>query len=204
MTFPPPSNTSPKPVLLVADNGSGGYSDLTSAAGTPSASATTVQGIGYASEAQFTRPNDTTPYSARDVVGPAVTGNLAFAAAGPAGGGKVLIDRVTLRLDRNSVASGMAGFRLHLYSSGPTALADNAAYNLISADRAKYLGCIELPTPIDNGDTIWADTEAMGLPVRMQLTVPSGGALVGVLETLGAYTPEAQTVNTVGLHGMLV
>lgn len=153
-----------------------------------------VEGAGYSSSASFTRPNTTPTLSALDVVGTSPAANLTFSDIGPAAGGKVVIVYAALRIDVAAVAAGMTQFRLHLYSSAPTAIADDAAYNLPSADRDKYLGYIELPTPVDLGDTIFAGTEEGYYPVRKEITVPSGGAIYGILQTVGSYAATAQAV----------
>jgi hypothetical protein len=168
----------------------------------------TVTGVGYAASFTQTRPNDTAPYTALDVVGESPAENLEFAGIGPeaegAVNGKVVITHVALRMDRNSVPAGMTQFRLHLFNAAPTAIADNAAFNLIAADRAAYQGYIEIPTPLDLGDTIYNDTEGGYYPVRKEVTVNSMGNLYGVLQTVGAYTPAAQTTFNVALKAVSI
>ncbi len=163
-----------------------------------------TQGQGFSSSANFTRPNNATPLTALDVVGTDPATNLSFADAGPAAGGKVVITYASLRIDVAAVAAGITQFRLHLYNAAPTAIADNAAFNLPSADRDKYLGYIELPTPVDLGDTIFSGTEEGYYPVRKEIVVPSGGVLYGLLQTVGAYTPTAQSVYTIKIKSVAV
>jgi hypothetical protein len=119
-------------------------------AGSPATGVSTTQGIGYSSSASKTRPNDTTAYAALDVIAESdSTGTVwTFANIGPSGGGKVLLTRAWIRIDVNAIPSGMGAFRVELYSTAPTAINDNAAYNLPSGDRAKYLGYVEIPTPL--------------------------------------------------------
>ena len=168
----------------------------------------TVTGVGYAASFEQTRPNDTTPYTALDVVGESPAENMEFGGIGPeaegAVNGKIIITHVALRMDRNSVPAGMTQFRLHLFNGAPTAIADNAAFNLAAADRTNYQGYIEIPTPLDLGDTIYNDTEGGYYPVRKEVTVNSIGNLYGVLQTVGAYTPAAQTNFTVSLKAVSV
>ena len=112
-------------------------------------------GGGYTSVVNVTRPGNTTPYDALDVVG-ATEAALTFENIGPAGG-HIFITDVDLRIDINAVTSGMAAWRLHLYSATPgSGLDDNAAFNLAAGDRATYLGYIDLPVPVDMGDTIFS------------------------------------------------
>lgn len=155
----------------------------------------------YTSSASFTRPNDTTPYSANDVIG-AATGSTAaveFAAVGPSGG-EILIQSASYRVDVTSVPSGMSTMRLHLYSATPgSALGDNAAWDLPSGDRASYLGYVDIGTPVDLGSTLWVETHNIGKRVKLADGVTS---LYGYLVTVGAFTPTAQAVKTIRLHTM--
>jgi hypothetical protein len=174
-----------------------------SAAGTSSSSVVTTQGVGYSSSASKTRPNDTNAYAALDVIAEATSGATVwtFSNIGPSGGGQLIIDAIQLRIDVAAIPSGMGGFRLHLYSTSPTAIDDNAAYNLPSADRGKYLGFAELTTPLDLGDTLWSASEEQFYQIRKQVTAASG-TLYGILQTINAYTPTASAVYTVSLHAV--
>lgn len=157
----------------------------------------------YAASASKTRPNDTTAYAALDVIAESASAGTVwtFAGIGPSGGGKVTINQLTLKVDVSDVPAGMAQFRLHLYSSSPTAINDNATFNLPSGDRAKYLGYIQTPIPIDLGDTLWSATEDLAAPVRKQVVLESS-TVYGILQTVGAFTPTAQAVKTLTLHSV--
>src|SRR5690348_3239263 len=90
------------------------------------------------------RPNDTTAYTANDVV----LGVLTFR-AGQLRWEEVVTD-ARLEIDASSVPSGMTSFRLYLYRGSPaSALADNAAFDLSSGDRASYIDYIDLGSPAD-------------------------------------------------------
>jgi hypothetical protein len=69
----------------------------------------------------------------------------------------------------------------------PSALADNAAWDLPSGDRASYVGSIALGTVVDVGSTLYV--EQTGL--TKQIIVPAGGSLFGYLVTNGAFTATA-------------
>jgi hypothetical protein len=88
----------------------------------------------------------------------------------------------------------MSSFRLHLYNAAPTAIADNVAFNLISADRAKYMGYIDVDTIVDMGDTLWGQVDNVNLLCKTLSTT-----IYGVLETKGAFTPSSGTIKTVSL-----
>lgn len=154
--------------------------------------------------ASITRPDNTDAYTANDVISNSTSAPtvMTFSNVLPtdynsASGSGFTILGVRLRIDANAVPSGMAGFRLHLYNAAPTAINDNAAFNLPSADRSKYLGYITISTPVDIGDTLWAEDDN----VNFSGALASGStSLYGILETLGAFTPSSQTVKTITIN----
>jgi hypothetical protein len=160
---------------------------------------TSVTTPGLSANASQTRPANTTAYTAGDVVGAAVTANISFGEFAGIASGAVILMGAWLRIDKNAVPTGMGAFRLHLYNAAPTAIADNAAFNVIAADRTKYLGYIDLPTPIDLGDTLWSQVENVNKKVKLA----SGSKyLYGVLQTVAGYTPASGDVLAVGLEGL--
>lgn len=129
----------------------------------------------------FTRPANVTAYTALDVVGGAIT----FTAIG-ASGGHVLLTEAHLRLDIAAIPSGMTSFRLYLYDvTPPSAIADNAAFDIASGDRASYLGYIDLGTVQDIGSTL------LTAPINPALQIKLNGSanVFGYLVTAGAFTP---------------
>jgi len=158
-----------------------------------------VNSPGFVSSASTTRPNDTTPYTALDVVDGASPANLTFSNVGAVAGGHIFITGASIRIDVAAVPAGMSSFRVHLFDAAPTAIADNAAFNLIAADRAKYLGFIEIGTPLDLGDTLFGRTDNMNFKTKL---ATASTTLYGQLQTVGAFTPAAETVKTITLHGI--
>ena len=155
---------------------------------------------GYSASAAKTRPNDTTAYAAGDVVAESASAGTVwtFASIGPSAG-RILITAASLRVDVSSVPSGMGAFRLHLYDASPTAINDNAAFDLPSGDRSKYLGFIELSTPEDLGATLWIEDTTVRKQVKL---AASSTSLFGILETRAAFTPTAQAVKTINLSAI--
>ena len=155
-------------------------------------SSLTVDGKAYRSTATITRPSNTTAYTAGDVVGD--TGGsaiLTLTSAGPSGG-FVLIQSMSLVFSDSTVPSGMGAFRVHLYSASPTAIADNAPFDLVSGERASYLGFVDLAAPQDLGSTIYTQVDYPGRLVKLAAASTS---LFAEIETRGAYTPvSASTV----------
>ena len=137
---------------------------------------------GFASSATFT------PAAAAYLANDVIEGAKAFALVGPTSGGAIIITNTRLRVDAAAVISGETSYTLQLYTvTPPSALADNAAWDLPSGDRASYVGAIALGTVVDVGSTLWV--EQTGL--TKQITVPSGGSLFGYLVTNGAFTAAA-------------
>jgi hypothetical protein len=151
-------------------------------------SSLTVDGKAYRSTVAFNRPSNTTAYTAGDVVG--ATGGSAIhtlTTAGPSGG-YVLIQSIAMVTHDTSVPSGMASFRIHFYNASPTAIADNAAFDLLTADHGKYLGYVDLPAPQDFGSSIYTQTDYPGRLVKL---AASSTSLFIEIETKGAFTPAS-------------
>ena len=152
----------------------------------------TVDGKAYRTTVTITRPSNTTAYTAGDVVGD--TGGSAIITLGSIGpsGGYVLIQSVSLVFSDSSVPAGMGAFRLHLYQASPTAIADNAAFDLVSGERATYMGFIDLPAPTDFGSSLYTQVDYPGRLVKL---ASASTTLYAELETRGAYTPvSASTI----------
>lgn len=152
-------------------------------------SSITVDGKAYRSVVSFARPSNTTAYSAGDVIGATGSAIHTLASAGPSGG-LVLVQGVELLIGATSVPAGMGSFRVHLYSASPTAIADNAAFDLVSGDRAAYLGYIDLGTPQDLGSTIYSQTEYVGRLIEL---ASASTTLYAQLETRNGFTPASGT-----------
>lgn len=156
-----------------------------------------VNSKAYRAAVTITRPSNTTAYTAGDVIGVADSGTPANAGSavitlpsiGPSGG-YVLIQSVRLLIGNTSVPSGMGGFRLHFYTAAPTAILDNAAFDLVSGEVANYAGFVDLPTPQDFGSTLFAQADYPGTLIKLASGQTS---LWAELETRGAFTPASGT-----------
>jgi hypothetical protein len=155
-------------------------------------STVTVDGKAYRSTVSITRPSNTTAYTAGDVVGD--TGGsaiLTLSNIGPSAG-FILIQSAALIFSDSSVPSGMGAFRIHFYSASPTAIADNAPFDLVSGDRALYMGYVDLSAPQDLGSTIYTQVDYPGRLIKLATASTS---LFTQIETRNAYTPvSASTV----------
>ena len=153
----------------------------------------------YAAAVTITRPANQTPYTAVDVVG-ATAAAITFPSMGPSGK-EILITSVSLEIDTTAIPSGMTSFKLALYSvTPPSALADNAPWDLPSGDRASFLGIFSLGTPVDLGSTLYVEISG----VNKQVTL-AGTNLFGYLITDGGFTPAANSeVYRITLHSVAV
>jgi hypothetical protein len=148
-----------------------------------------VDGRAYRSVVSFNRPGNASGYTAGDVVGGATSAIHTFSGVGPSGG-SVLAQSASLLIGKTAVPSGMTGFRLHLFNSSPSAVADNAVFNVASGEIDAYMGYVDFPTPIDMGDVLFAQVDYIG----RQLKLASGQtSIFAELETRGAYTPASGT-----------
>lgn len=162
----------------------------------------TALGVGFSASVSQTRPNDTSAYTARDVIGTSTstTAALEFAGMAPPGGGKIMITSARLSVNASTKPSGMGTFFLALYSATPaSALGDNAAWDIPSGDRATFLGKLALGSPEDEGSTLFIETD--GLNKQITLT---GSSLFAYLVTEGGFTPTAQTVKKIDLSAVFL
>jgi hypothetical protein len=160
-------------------------------------SSLTVDGKAYRTTATITRPSNTTAYTAGDVVGD--TGGsaiISLTAAGPTAG-FVIIQSISLVFSDSTVPSGMGAFRIHLYSASPTAIADNAPFDLVSGERANYMGFVDLAAPQDLGSTIYTQVDYPGRLVKLAAASTS---MFAEIETRGAYTPVSASTVTLRVN----
>lgn len=166
----------------------------------PASDATfTLASTGYSAAVTLTRTADTNAYAAGDVVGAATgsTAALQFSSMGPSGG-RIMITSVSIEIDASAIISGETSYTLYLYNvTPPSALGDNAAFDLPSGDRASFLGSINLGTPVDLGSTLFLATDAVNKQIKL-----SGTSLFGYLVTTGAYTPTSARVYVVTIHAV--
>lgn len=151
----------------------------------------------FSAAVTLTRTNDTNVYAANDIIGAATgsTAALTFTTMGPATQ-DVIITSAALQINVTAVVAGMTSYRLYLYNvTPPSALGDNAPFDLPAGDRASYLGYIDLGTPVDLGSTLYVESNGIQKQVKL-----SSANLYGYLVTAGTWTPAASTVFVVTLH----
>ena len=141
--------------------------------------------------AEFTRPGDTAPYGAGDIVSNSTSATtlLTLTNALRVAGGSGYIVRASLTTDKKSITPRI---RVHLFNaSDPTVAADNANHKELYADASKRLGFFDLPTMATAADASSSDmSRAMDNTVRHAVVAAAGSRnLYALLETLDAFTP---------------
>lgn len=138
----------------------------------------------FSTATTITRPANVTAYSAGDVVGGAIT----FANMGTSGG-RIMLTSSQLEIDIAAIPAGMSNFYLALYNvTPPSALADNAPFDIPSGDRASFLGIVQLGTPVDYGSTLYVEQNVVNKQIKL-----AGTNLFGYLVTVAGYTPAANS-----------
>jgi hypothetical protein len=132
------------------------------------------------SRVTFTAGLTATPYTAGDVVGGAIQ-IKEFTA-----GSEIIVTSAWLMAHiAANPSSAMTSFRLHLYrKTPPSALADNAVFDIPSGDREAYIGYVDIGTIADLGSTLFVQATQLNEPYLL-----NGTGLFGYLVTAAAYTP---------------
>ena len=140
----------------------------------------------------FTRPNDTTAYTAGDLVANNATAGSVVAMSWIVRRDAQAYNLAGVRLRKSGNTATNASFRLHFYTAVPTvANGDNGA--LAATQTANYVGNVSV-TLIGGNDG--ASNVAMASPALPFVLTPVSGVrtIYGLIEATGAYTPAAQEV----------
>jgi len=140
---------------------------------------------------EFTRPSDTTQYTAGDVVSNSTSSTTIITFQG-----NILKEAFTTgkslqvknaQLTKSTTATTNAAFRLYLYSSGVTAAADNAAFNLQYANKHVRVGYIDFTcTTGGSGTSDCAESITTDVNLNIKLLQDN---LYGILVAQLGYTP---------------
>lgn len=143
--------------------------------------------------ASFTRPANTTAYTALDVVG-ATAAALTF----PSGGGPGSMFSITgFEVQVNQATVTATVFRLHLYSvTPPSAIADNAAFDLPTGDQPYYLGYIDSAASVDHG----AANTAVSAFLDKGIRAAESASIFGYLQAITGFTPESAITGSVHIY----
>lgn len=156
-----------------------------------------IDDVGAGVAVTLTRTSDTNAYLANDVIGAATgsTAALSFANVGPSGR-EVMLTSASLKINATAVISGETSYNLYCYPvTPPSALGDNAPFDIPSGDQATAIYKIPLGTPVDEGSTLLVQSDS----INKQITL-SGTGIFCYLVTVGAYTPTSARVYVLNLH----
>lgn len=147
----------------------------------------------------FTRPADTNPYQAGDLVANDIVAGsvvpLSWTAARVAAG-SCYVRRV--RLFKSSPVTTDAIFRVHLYSAAPASITNGDNEPFLTSG-ANYCGAVDIQSYETFTDGAWAD----GVPItgaEINVVLPAGQLVYGLLEALSTYAPGSAEQFTVMLE----
>jgi hypothetical protein len=163
------------------------------------ANGATVQRVALATDS----PPGTAAYSASATFTPAAASHTAgdvngaaaeFALVAPSAG-RIIITSASLEIDGGTAEA--TAWTLYLYNvTPPSALADDAAFDLPSGDRASFLGQISLGTAVDLGSTQWVEVHGINKQIKL-----AGTSVFGYLVNATTLTPAA-VAHIVTLHAV--
>lgn len=146
----------------------------------------TINGALFSASATFTPA--ATSHTAGDCVGSA-----AEFALGVPSGANITINSVSLMIAGGTIET--TAWTLHLYSvTPPSALADDAVFDLPSGDRASYLGSIAIAQVVDLGSTLYIESHNINKQIKL-----AGTSVFGYLVNGTTLTPQA-VAHTVTLN----
>jgi hypothetical protein len=156
---------------------------------------TMIGGAGLTASAAFTpAASSHDGASAGSDVGDVVGGAQTFTLGAPASS-NFLIRSVSMLIASATVAT--TAWKLHLFSvTPPSAIADDAVFDLPSGDQASYLGYIVIPQIVDMGAGQWIESNN----IFKQVKLGASGNLFAYLTNDTTLTPEA-VAHTVTING---
>lgn len=140
---------------------------------------------------EFTRPANTTAYTALDVVSDSVTNPSAinFTPLARVASGTGYIVKALLFTDQKTCT---ARFRLHLFHTSPTPIIDNTPYLLLYTNRTIKIGSIDFVACATEDPTSSTGASSAVFDCRIPYKcADSFRNIYGVLETLDAFTPAS-------------
>ncbi|MGZ8924561.1 MAG: hypothetical protein ACXW2E_01630 [Nitrososphaeraceae archaeon] len=157
----------------------------------------TVKTGGYTQTVTITRPSNTDAYEIKDAVGD--TGGSAIIEFTGVGrpNEEVFVDTIIFGMALAALPTNMtAGFEAHIFKAAPTAIADNAAFSLQTADITKFQKTIPINIPVDYGASLISQNTKLG----EQVTCSSTGSLFIIFTSLSAFTPGSASQYPVTIH----
>jgi hypothetical protein len=99
-------------------------------------------------------------------------------------GARVVIQSASMLIKGGTIET--TAWALHLFDAVPTTIADDAAFDIASADMDLYQGFVTIPQVVDYGAALWIESHNIGKMVRLK-----GTSLWGYLVNGTTLTPAA-------------
>jgi hypothetical protein len=148
--------------------------------------------------AEFTRPNDTTAYTAGDAVSTLAGAAMTFSGASSLAGTRGFIKLI--KLIKSGSVTTSASFRLSLFTADPVATADNSPLANAWSQRTSFIGSFTLSTMTAEGGVATVSTwQQQTIPIPFDLAAGSK-TLYGLLIAGAAYVPAANEEFRVELY----
>lgn len=157
--------------------------------------------LGISASASFTPA--AAAYSANDIMDVAKELAWTFDGSGLAipAGSQIRILTAVLKIDQTALQASEAAYALQNFSlTPPTALNDNDAFTLASANLPAYRGAMGLGTPVDLGSACYVEVSEINKNIRLD---PASSSTWAWLQTLAGFTATA-VIRQVFLRGTLV
>jgi hypothetical protein len=137
-------------------------------------------------------------YSANDVLSTVQTLTWRNPRGEQFDGGELMLLSSKLTISTTALQSSEGQYKAALYNvTPPSALADNAAWDVPSGDRDAFQTLLDLGTPVDLGSTLRVDNDG----INKVLSVLPGGLTYAYLVTIGGFTATA-VARTLRLHAI--
>ena len=147
-------------------------------------------------ETTFTRPADTTAYTAGDAVSNSTTAptilSFANAASGNTNGGVI----TAIMLSKSTATTANARFRLYLYAESVTAVNDNSAFSQTYANTQYLIGIQDFSLASTGANTAFATESGLYIPYQMATQT----SIFAHLVALEAYAPGSAEAFRIVLH----
>jgi hypothetical protein len=143
----------------------------------------------YGYKNTITWPENTTAYTAGDVIGD-TNGSAIFEIPNVGVAGTVVrLLTANLIFAVTSVPAGMTTFQMWLFNASPTSHADKDALALQAADTTKYVDDFTLTTPVDKGPFLASINRGVDIDIQLVST-----SLYFMLQTTAGFTPSSAAV----------
>lgn len=153
-----------------------------------------TSGVAVDSQLTFSRPNNTTPYTANKVVNGSPALDIVFTSISAVNGGTGYITKARIMTNATGLTPRL---RLHLFGGGVSSPADQADMQVLFSNREVRLGVIDFPALSfqPSGNSSFAQVADLRLYYKTDITTahpgPQPRSIYAILETLDAFTPVA-------------